>query len=265
MKDLYGNLKTVYEKVYAEKGFGQYICPCFEKCKRNGFDYDSSFICNKSAKIGKYYSQQRIKIVFIGKEDVSAIKDLEKPAEFTDTKNQHYRGLKLILAALLDEYDVDKLTNEYVYVKGEESLHERFALTNQYHCAFKTKEQDGKRHGIKTSETMWENCAKIVKLELEVLHPDVVVIQAGWSAKQKTKSQNRINGIRHYFSDDWTITEVDEGEIFALYKATNGSGQICYIIGSYHPSFHQWRDDTYLLPLKKRIKMVKMLLGNKRI
>ena len=250
-------MKWLLENLY-NKQYKTGVCNCFEKCRCNNFDYDSSFICNRSARIGKQYEQQKIKIVFIGKEDVSRLTELKEPASFIDTKNQHYRGLKLILASLLGCFDVEKITNKETYVEGEETLHEKFALTNHYHCAFKAKSQNGKNHGLKTTSTMWDCCAPIVKHELEVLRPNIIVIQSGWSAKKKLSNQARIDGIAHYFSDEWTITE--DTNIFGLYEAIHTSGRICYIIGSYHPSFHRWNNDTYLVPLKQRINIVRNYL-----
>jgi uracil-DNA glycosylase len=241
--------------------FQNSVCPCFEECKADNFDVECSFICNRSAKVGKNYSREKTKIVFIGKEDVSSIKEPEEPASFTDTKNQHYRGTKLILAALLGYCTIDNITNKEKYIVGEESLHERFSLTNHYHCTFKTTKQLGKRHGIKNSDAMWDNCAKIVKKELELLSPNIVVIQSGWSARKKSTPESRIEGVKAYFNEKWTVSE--DKEIFGLFIAKHNNGNTCYIIGSYHPSFHKWNNELYLEPLKQRVDKVRKIIESK--
>lgn len=249
-------MKELLNKMYSSQ-FQNSVCVCFEECKTNDYDVGCSFLCNRSTKLGKNYSREKIKIVFVGKEDVSPIKEICEPASFTGTKNQHYRCTKLMLAAILGYCPVEDITNKEKYIVGEESLHERFALTNHYHCAFKTIKQSGKRHGIKNSDAMWDNCANIVRKELEILSPNIVVIQAGWSAREKSTSKSRIEGIKAYFNNAWTISE--DNEIFGLYIAKHNSGKTCYIIGSYHPSFHKWNNKLYLEPLKQRVYKVRKI------
>ena len=106
---------------------------------------------------------------------------------------------------------------------------------------------------------MWGNCAAIVRQEIAVLQPEVIVIQAGWSAREKTASKNRVEGVSAYFDENWIITE--NSDIFGMYEAYNNkTKKKCYIIGSYHPSFHLWNNEKYLLPLKARVQKVKELL-----
>lgn len=202
-------------------------------------------------------------MLFIGKEDVSCIDEENEtePRSFLEIKNQHYIGTKHILAALLGYYNVDDITNyqnKAVHFDKEKDLHKHFAFTNHYHCAFKKTSEKGKRHGIVSTKVMWENCAAIVKKEIATLCPDVVIIQSGWSARKEVALKSRIGWLKSYFEDEWNISE--DPEIFGLYEAKNRNGKTCYIIGSYHPSFHQWNNDTYLGPLKQRIKKVRSLL-----
>ncbi len=251
-------MQELLKKMYDGR-FHESKCACFEECKSDDYDKDCSFICNKSAKIGKNYPKESIKILFVGKEDVSRLEETCETGSFADTKNQHYRGTKFVLAALLGYCEVSDITNKEKFVVGEESLHERFALTNHYHCAFKTRNQQGKRHGIKSTNIMWYHCAEIVRQEIKILCPDVVVIQAGWSAREKTPVQSRLNDIKNYFDVGWSVSEDDE--VFGLYIADHVSGKRCYIIGSYHPSFHRWNHESYLEPLKRRVKKVREIIA----
>lgn len=265
MKTLLNDMYKIQYSNEVRNGQNKYaVCQCFSKCKTCDFDYDSSFICNKSLKLGEWYERAKIKVLFIGKEDVSRnTEDILRPASFSDVKNQHYIGTKHILAALLGYCSADDITNyrnKEIHFKEEEHLHKQFALTNHYHCAFKNKSQEGKNHGIRVSDSMWKNCASIVRNEIEILQPDVVVIQAGWSAKRKMPSKTRVKDVEFYFDKEkWTVTENDD--IFGLYEAYNKeTGRTCCIIGSYHPSFHKWNEEEYLCPLKARVKKVKEIL-----
>ena len=82
---------------------------------------------------------------------------------------------------------------------------------------------------------------------------DVVVIQSGWSVKEKA-----LPDIKKYFSDAW---EVKQDKIVGLYKAENKeTDRVCYIIGSYHPSYHCWHKEEYSGALKQRIIETRKLL-----
>lgn len=238
------------------------VCSCFSKCKLCNFTYSSSIICNKSLKLGEWYKNAKPKVLFVGKEDVSRITEGGlSPASFLEVNNQHYIGTKYILASLLGYCNADNITtykNKGIHFNEEKCLHKQFALTNHYHCAFKTVSQEGKNHGIKSTNTMWNNCALIVRKEIELLHPDIVVIQAGWSANENKSSKSRIKGIEFYFGEEWKVSEKDDA--FGLYEARHKvTERVCYVIGSYHPSFHQWNSEEYLGPLKARIKKVREL------
>lgn len=256
-------LNEMYNQRYTLERFNKSVCSCFADCEAAKYSLECSFICNRSAKVGNQYESSEIRVVFIGKEDTSShtIK-VEEPENFCEQKNQHYIGTKHILAALLGKCSVDAITNyqsKEAFFDGDDKLHEVFALTNHYHCAFKNNE---KNHGVKTTAKMWDNCAALVRAELEILCPNVVVIQAGWTAKKGTDSQERINWIKMYFdTEKWSIVEDDE--VFGLYIAKNAAtNEVCYIIGSYHPSFAKWNQEEYLSPLKKRIIRVRELIEN---
>ena len=253
-------MKNELEKMYNERYINK-VCDCFNECKSTDYDKNCSLICNRSARIGTRYESMKTRIVFIGKEDVSFHDKITEPSSFSAVTNQHYTGTKLLLAALLNyckENEIKNYKSKSIHFNGEDKLHEEFALTNHYHCAFKKSKNN---HGVKTSDLQWENCASLVRRELEILRPHIIVLQAGWSAKKSSKSQVRIDGIKYYFDPEkWTITE--DNEVFGLYLAENTKKhEKCYVIGSYHPSFSKWNNDEYLLPLQKRIRKVKELIS----
>ena len=141
-----------YSNVVCDEQREYSVCPCFAECQINGFDYESSLICNRSAKLGELFSQAKIKTLFIGKEDVSCLPQGGiQPESFLDVHNQHYRATKSILAALLGYCGVDSITNypnQEVHFAEEGLLHKYFALTNHYHCAFKSISKKGKSTGL---------------------------------------------------------------------------------------------------------------------
>ncbi len=240
-------MKEMYDEQFDCNG----KCKCFDDCsKKMKFDFESSIICNRNLKVGNRYGE-KTKILFIGKENTNRSTSLipVMPANFITQTNQHYKRTKFILSALLSECDEDDINNYdgYAFIsKNEETLHKYFALTNHYHCAFKKKVDADKYHGIESNNTMWYNCVEIVRREIEILEPDVIVIQSGWSAKEKC-----LKDISRYFGESW---EVKQDKLIGLYKAENKeSDKVCYVIGSYHPSFHLWHRPEYLGLLKKRI------------
>lgn len=255
----YDNYVCELHKAYSEKCFPNGRCPYFEECsKGRSYNEECSIISNQNVKIGEEYGKCYPKILFIGKENTSRtpFDEIGRPADFIEQKNQHYVRTKFILAALLGSISKEQISEYNGYdhpeIKEEKELCKKFALTNHYHCAFK---KDNKNHGIKVTDTMWDNCAKITAQEIEVLEPDIIVIQGGWSAKDK-HTANKMNGIYAYFFNDknkWEIAEDDS--IYGLYWATDKTnGKMCCIIGSYHPAFHLWHQEEYLIPLKQRIE-----------
>ncbi len=247
-------LKDMYDEHFCCDG----RCKCFNDCsKKMDFDYESSIICNRNLKVGKYYGE-KTKVLFIGKENTHRSESLTpvEPESFLTQKNQHYKRTKFMLSAFLDECNEADINNYDGYnftSSNEDTLHKYFALTNHYHCAYKKKADANKYHGITSDNTMWYNCVEIVRKEIEILEPDVVVIQSGWSAKEKA-----LKDIRKYFSENW---DVKQDKLVGLYKAENKeSGRVCYVIGSYHPSFHCWHEEKYLGLLKKRIIKTRNIL-----
>lgn len=245
------SISSAMKEMYDGKFLCNGKCESFGDCsKKMEFDSESSIICNRNLKVGKQYGDLT-KILFIGKENTNRSTELTpvEPASFITQTNQHYRRTKFILSALLGKCDEDDINNYDGYnftSQNEDTLHNYFALTNHYHCAFKKKVDADKYHGIKSSNTMWYNCVEIVRKEIEILEPDVVVIQSGWAAKE-----NALKDIRKYFSVNW---DVRQDKLVGLYKAENTeTGRVCYIIGSYHPSFHCWHEEKYLSSLKERI------------
>lgn len=270
--------KTRMDNVYAEH-FSQKICmrpetacPSFRDCKKSFCGKaaeeidaisksDYSFFDDCCAKIGENYGLSGIpKIVFIGKESTCKHTETTVPENFEEQKNQHYRRTRAILAALLGITDEIEVGSEIYSFRPENSsdtykLHTIFSLTNHYHCAFKKTK---KAHGVRSTYVMWDKCTEIVKKELKILNPDIVVIQAGWSTKQGADKD-----IAKYFTDNYVVTlDPNCPGLYWLVDKYTKEKRRC-VIGSYHPSFHCWHQEKYIVPLNDRINRAKVWLTAK--
>lgn len=262
-------LDKVYNEIYSEAFdcIQTKCCPCFEECKnslakKKNFKEkiyellksEYSFFGNHSIHLGENYHQCHElgipKVVFIGKEDTSPSQATVDTADFVTQQNQHYRETRAILAVLLKQTDDVNYKDEktYNFINGNEKmpLHTLFSLTNHYHCAYK---ESKKVHGLPSTDTMWENCCNVVKKELEMLKPDIFIIQAGWSLKN-----NAVEHIQKYFDEEKYSVEKDLN-ISALYwlKDKNDNSVKCCIIGTFHPSYPGSYNADYRVLLKERI------------
>lgn len=262
-------LDNAYNKIFSQSFdcINTRCCPCFEDCKNslaNKKDFkdkihallssEYSFFGNHSVHLGNNYHKCHDlgipKVVFIGKEDTSPSQTTVETADFVTQQNQHYRETRAVLSFLLKQTnDIDyKDERTYNFVNNNETIpsHTLFALTNHYHCAFKESE---KVHGLPSTDKMWENCCNVVKEELEILKPDIFIIQAGWSLKS-----NALRHIQKYFDSDLYTVEKDTS-ISALYwlKNNNDNTIKCCIIGTFHPSYPGSYNTDYRIALKKRM------------
>lgn len=235
-------LSKMYNHHYSNDG----KCDCVEECKNsicynNVAYHDNSIICNKNVKVGiEYGSNKYPKVLIIGKEPTNSQIVIEEPASFFNQKNQHYKRTfailcKLIFGCQIDDYNGynESEGNRKDYIK---IANKYFALTNHYHCAYK---KSVKKHGIKCSDVMWDNCAEIVKKEINILQPDIIVIQAGWTANS-SESKKRVSGIKMMMPEAITILREDEKHRTLYWAGTDNQEKKICIIGSYHPSYPLW-------------------------
>lgn len=262
--ELFDQIKGIYDKHYnvltTLNGKDYRVCKCFSECKGKLKVTDNAFFSNYDVKIGKKFGQNTTipRIVVIGKEGVTPQNQIEETGHHS---NQHYRRTMAMLSMLLsltNQIVDDTVVSKENFMYDDIPIYDLFCLTNHYHCAFK---QGGKRHGVSCTIPMWNNCAYIVKDELNILKPQILVIQSGWSVK-KGRSKGNCKDIQKYFDKDIGVVktnqEIDGTEIDGLYWLVDESNhKICCIIGSYHPCYHQWRKDKYLSPLENRIRIAR--------
>ena len=211
-------------------------------CDASKYSCEKDAVCKDHAvKIGRKYGE-KIKVLIIGKESKCKHCSVQEPENFETQNNQHYRRTYDILNYLINDVDIEEYNGyQHVSEKKLSNLHEYFALTNQYHCFFGTK-----AHGRKTFGNMWDSCAKIVQKEIEILDPDIIVIQEAWSTKNGAEKY-----IQKLLKPEENLKKVENG----LYSFEH-NGKTGWIIGSHHPSYNLWHQKP-LKELKERLIKIK--------
>ena len=184
-------------------------------------------------KLGGNYGKSEIKIVFVGKEGANDQKEsfsIDEPAELAQVRrdNTHYFGTIYTAAYLLSNEKPNCGTIDQQSLMKYNAYSRDFCLTNYFKCAFKTEKQEGKYHGVKNSTLMKKNCAKILLKEIEVLQPDVVVIQGKFAHASFYNEQGLLQS--NSCVDEKNFNKISVG----CYKRKE-DGSLFYIIWSYHP------------------------------
>lgn len=243
--DYIADLNRMYQEHYRD---GK--CPYYSECFASAAG-PSKFEFDYAAKVGVNYGEAGFpKILIVGQEGKSGHTETGKTSESIEQNNEHYRKTLYTLALLLGEtkpasFSVNDL-------KSSEELLKRFCLTNYYKCALQGSDSQACRNLPHTKE-MKENCHHILEKEIEILEPDVVIIQgkftpeAFWNAFGKGE---RIAGNR---------TEADD--TLSLYRYNPEGKKPFYIIYSYHPCYFQaWSGvllEEFEQIIKKFLKMQK--------
>lgn len=227
-------LNEMYDEIYRGG-----VCSSYEECKSD-CKYSLNFY---RARIGKKYGQNIPKILIVGKEavfpkDYNGEKVSFKVEELCTMKdagyNDHYlRTFYSVAKLLLDDSEMPKsyLKSDMVMEKYEELRH-CFAMTNYYKCVFT---DDTKRSDKNTSEKMEKNCAEILLKEIEILKPDIVILQGK-------------NHVTFWDKLEWEVVGTPQTTNIQCEKGTRSynQGLYCaklnehkfYLIDSYHPTSH---------------------------
>lgn len=173
-------LEKMYKEYYT--GEGGY-CRYFSECRKN--TEKPCVIASDKARVGKKYGNGKVpKIVFIGLEGltnkelegIDVYKQIIEPSNSAD--NPHYMGVRYVLAYLLSEFlnkskpcDAQLNTlNRDEYIQTIEY----FTLLNCFKCAFHPNKKSSK---MSRTKAMKKNCQEILLREIEILEPDILVIQ----------------------------------------------------------------------------------------
>lgn len=224
-------LEEMYRKEYSCDG----KCICFSKCSKdipNGAEINCSRL-----KIGENYDNpEHPKIMFVGKEGVSKCYEIGAPAKVSEVHNPHYVGTFHTLAYILDKINCKDFVNESIineeHLKQFDDLSSEFCLTNYFKCAFK-KNLESSNHNVATNKEMEKYCPHILTNEINILRPDIIIVQGKfstsdfWGNKNGTLETVCEHTETLYKSDDYNIS-VDKYHYL-------DNGKNLYIIWGYHP------------------------------
>jgi len=246
--------KKELEKMYSEIYFCNGKCKCFLECSKN-MPNNKEINCCK-LKLGENYGNNIPKIMFVGKEGVNPATEIETPEKVSKVlyNNSHYFGTILTLAYMLKKIDDKGLVKEnknQKFLSQFDYLCSNMCLTNYYKCAY----IDEKRHGVKVNKTMKQNCPIILSREIEILKPNIIIIQGKFTTKlfyeiELLKIVRPIPNNPVYNSTNTYKISVDKYEYI-------DSNEPLYIVWSYHPSSHgHW--DNSINELKSAINEIKI-------
>lgn len=176
--DYVNKLNEMYDKIYFNESC-ENRCEHWEKCKPN----EPIKFCFDRVKVGKEYGTIYPKILFSGLEGKHddkgnyRITKISNPSQ--DATNSHYVGVRYVLSYLLSNLlgetppvnaDISELSNERFveYLK-------HYCLTNIYKCAFG---ETNNSRGLTHTKGMQDECYKIFLREIDILRPEILVIQA---------------------------------------------------------------------------------------
>ncbi len=177
-EDYKNALEEMYKEYYS--GDGSY-CRFFNECQKNA--EKPCVIASDKARVGKKYGSGKVpKIVFVGLEGLpneepegaNVYKPIIAPSHSAD--NPHYMGVRYVLAYLLSGFcnkNKPRDASAAVLDKYRQTI-DYFALLNCYKCAFYRNEQSSK---LSRTKAMKKNCQEILLREIEILKPDILVIQ----------------------------------------------------------------------------------------
>lgn len=218
-------LDEMYRKHYANRR-----CPYYDECFAS-VGSGPKFTFDYATKIGaKYGEPGNPKILIVGQEGKTGHQEVGKTTESIDPRsganNDHYRKTLYTLALLFGRDTPLGYANTDLV--AHEDLLQRFCLTNYFKCAIAGDSESDCR-GLHHTRAMKDNCYHLLAKEIDVLEPDIVVIQGKftpppfWSVYGKGV---RINGNR-----------TREDDTLSLYRYNHKNKKPFYILYSYHPCY----------------------------
>lgn len=242
--DYIKELNEFYDNIYVNG-----VCPYYEECKTD-CKYSLNFY---RCRVGKDYGKDIPKILVVGKEPVfpnpyngeEITYQVEEPCTMEGAGyNDHYLRTFYTVARLIlsdDELPKSYLKNDMAFEKYE-NLRHCFAMTNYYKCVFTN---DPKRSDKETSTEMERNCADILIKEIDMLKPDIVIMQGKghptfWD--KKIKYNKDVIPLKATIKYDKKTCKYEQG----LYPAETTAHKF-HIIDAYHPTSHGiWQKEEVL-------------------
>lgn len=229
--------ENALERAYADF----FACGNCNSCSEELQGKKCKFCKDHAAKVGARYGEKGPKVLVVGKESVNFHETFEKPvSSLDDAHNEHYRKTLYTLALILDKGKKVPKSFAITDLKQYEKLLERFSLTNYYKCALEGANADSVQN-LPTTQRMKSTCYQLLLKEIDVLQPDLVVIQGKFTTKEfwekldeKDPEGNRV----------WGNKEKDTDTI-SLYSYFR-NGKTFYVLYSYHPSyFKAWSGELF--------------------
>ena len=170
-------LEALYDSFYSEQNRCIYYSDCSEGQHTNGFMF------SRAASVGGNYDlcvdRKPIRIIFVGKEGRNGNDDVHpttRLSEFSGRVNQHYQeSYKMLCEMLRYNWEARGLKENNRFRDKPDANLTCFALTNLYRCAFK-KERSQVKY-VPNIERQREHCSEILRAELRILQPTVLVLQ----------------------------------------------------------------------------------------
>lgn len=236
---LINELNKMYDSEFYTSRNG--YCKYYDECKK-GINAINKFYSDR-VKIGEKYgiNNDFPKILFVGLEGVHSSdicnqkineidinSDGSKPS--LSASNNHYRGVRYVNSYILSglknntkpkDAKIETLNApEYIdYLK-------HICLSNIYKCAFSEK-----KSGLPHSAGMKCHCEEILLREIEILKPDLLVIQIVsnlpnnfWKEMQKRFGEDEVK----------LIKSSDRKDNTSVYKMTYSDGKTFYCLWTYH-------------------------------
>lgn len=225
-------LKWAYASFYSDNG----LCPYFEQCSA-GME-KPKIRCDFATRVGVHYGNGRYpKVVMLGQEGTHGHSTFEEPCRSLDgTSRQHYPKTLYTLAMILKREQPRSWAREDLRIYEELLTH--YALTNYFKCAF--SDDPDKVNGLQHNESMEDNCFKLLLKELDVLEPDLLIVQGKFTTQSfwKALDQTYDKGFRVWGN------KTAQTDTISLYQHKLNEKSF-YILYSYHPAgISQWWSRT---------------------
>lgn len=171
-------LEKAYSEFYCETE-GQ--CKFWVECKKG---LPNQLIRAHKAQVGDDYASTYPKILVVGlepvfREGIPKVYRVEKVCSLADAGyNPHWIRTYYTIVRLLG--DAEQQVAQYAYDKATmqdqkyESFGRKFAFTNYFKCVFS---EEAKRSQKPHSPAMSQNCVNLLLREIEILEPDLVILQ----------------------------------------------------------------------------------------
>ena len=180
-------LEVMYAEFYNGK-LGQ--CRFYEDCacglvneNPNGYRFSYAALVGSHYDLSLTANNKNIRILFVGKEGRSGNSKLDTPVRLSDFSlekkvNLHYRETYKMLCEMLGyNWKNGKCKDKFKFLNKPDANLACYALTNLYRCAFKKNDDDVRN--IPNSDAQKERCLSILREEIRILEPTVIVLQKG--------------------------------------------------------------------------------------